>query len=252
VDGALPAVALLDPGACRGSIPRRVSGAARPAPARAWRCSCPARSSGLANNAGIGALIALSLLQRRFLRAAGGALAGATRARGLAAVDRGAVGGQEALRDRHPVRRLPVGRLAFSQGRLALTPLVALGGCAAADLRRRAARGALAWSVLRRSGCRSRSAPSRWPSAPPRLVPLPTDGERVRVAVVQGNVPRLGLDFNAQRAAVLSNHVAATRQLAATCAPAGRSARPGRVAGERLRHRPRSATRTPTTSSTPR
>lgn len=34
------------------------------------------------------------------------------------------------------------------------------------------------------------------------------------VAVVQGNVPRLGLDFNAQRRAVLDNHVRATIDLA--------------------------------------
>jgi apolipoprotein N-acyltransferase len=34
------------------------------------------------------------------------------------------------------------------------------------------------------------------------------------IAVVQGNVPRLGLDFNAQRAAVLNNHVQGTLQLA--------------------------------------
>lgn len=32
----------------------------------------------------------------------------------------------------------------------------------------------------------------------------------LRVAVVQGNVPRLGLDFNAQRQAVLNNHIEAT------------------------------------------
>jgi apolipoprotein N-acyltransferase len=34
------------------------------------------------------------------------------------------------------------------------------------------------------------------------------------VAVVQGNVPRLGLDFNAQRLAVLGNHLRETRRLA--------------------------------------
>ncbi|TDC28403.1 apolipoprotein N-acyltransferase, partial [Micromonospora sp. KC213] len=39
-------------------------------------------------------------------------------------------------------------------------------------------------------------------------------GRTVTVAVVQGNVPRLGLDFNAQRQAVLDNHVAATVALA--------------------------------------
>jgi apolipoprotein N-acyltransferase len=36
----------------------------------------------------------------------------------------------------------------------------------------------------------------------------------VTVAVVQGNVPRLGLDFNAQRRAVLDNHVEETLRLA--------------------------------------
>ena len=41
-----------------------------------------------------------------------------------------------------------------------------------------------------------------------------TTGE-VTVAAVQGNVPRLGLDFNAQRRAVLDNHVQRTHELAA-------------------------------------
>jgi apolipoprotein N-acyltransferase len=48
------------------------------------------------------------------------------------------------------------------------------------------------------------------------------------VAVVQGNVPRLGLDFNAQREAVLRNHVKATLALAAD-ARAGRVAKPDLV-----------------------
>lgn len=39
------------------------------------------------------------------------------------------------------------------------------------------------------------------------------DGEAT-VAVVQGNVPRAGLDFNSQRRAVLDNHVARTEELA--------------------------------------
>ncbi|MGH3831572.1 MAG: apolipoprotein N-acyltransferase, partial [Pseudonocardiaceae bacterium] len=47
-----------------------------------------------------------------------------------------------------------------------------------------------------------------------------SDGQVV-VAVVQGNVPRAGLDFNAQRRAVLDNHVARTLRLAADVA-AGR------------------------------
>lgn len=38
---------------------------------------------------------------------------------------------------------------------------------------------------------------------------------QVTVSAIQGNVPRLGLDFNAQRRAVLSNHVRVTEELAA-------------------------------------
>ncbi len=40
------------------------------------------------------------------------------------------------------------------------------------------------------------------------------DEPAVTIAAVQGNVPRLGLDFNAQRRAVLDNHVRQTLQLA--------------------------------------
>ena len=39
------------------------------------------------------------------------------------------------------------------------------------------------------------------------------DDRSITVAVVQGNVPRLGLEFNAQRRAVLDNHVRETLQL---------------------------------------
>lgn len=38
-------------------------------------------------------------------------------------------------------------------------------------------------------------------------------GPTVRVAAVQGNVPRMGLDFNAQRRAVLQNHVNETKRI---------------------------------------
>lgn len=41
-----------------------------------------------------------------------------------------------------------------------------------------------------------------------------TRGEYARVVAIQGNVPRLGLDFNAQRRAVLDNHLRVTAELA--------------------------------------
>jgi len=50
-------------------------------------------------------------------------------------------------------------------------------------------------------------------------IALPTDGTRVTVAMVQGDVPQAGLDFNAQRRAVLDNHIRGTLALAARRVP---------------------------------
>lgn len=49
----------------------------------------------------------------------------------------------------------------------------------------------------------------------PLAIPLPTDGREVSVGFVQGNVPQAGLEFNAERRAVLDNHVNGTELLAA-------------------------------------
>src|SRR5699024_4183333 len=46
-------------------------------------------------------------------------------------------------------------------------------------------------------------------------LPSMDDGPQLTVAAVQGNVPRLGLSFNAQRRAVLDMHVKRTVELAA-------------------------------------
>jgi apolipoprotein N-acyltransferase len=51
------------------------------------------------------------------------------------------------------------------------------------------------------------------------------DDQAITVAAVQGNVPRLGLDFNAQRRAVLDNHVRETMALAEDVR-AGKAPRP--------------------------
>jgi apolipoprotein N-acyltransferase len=137
---------------------------------------------------------------------------------------------QEALRDRTPFGGFPWGRLAFSQADSPLLGLAALGGAPLVtaavglvgglvalavrsaldgDLRRpatvRPVAGALAVAIV---ACVA-PAPLLWGDA------RPADGTpTVRVAVVQGNVPRLGLGFNAQRRAVLDNHVNATIELA--------------------------------------
>lgn len=46
-------------------------------------------------------------------------------------------------------------------------------------------------------------------------IPVPTAGTPLRVVGIQGNVPTVGLEFNAQRRAVLDNHVKTTAEAAA-------------------------------------
>jgi len=136
--------------------------------------------------------------------------------------------GQEALRDRIPFGGFPWGRLAFSQGDSALTPLVAVGGAPLLTFVVALLAGTLAWSVLQVRRLPVAVVAVALAAGAAALVPLPTAGETARVAVVQGNVPRLGLGFNDQRAAVLANHVEATRQLAADVR-AGRQEQPDLV-----------------------
>ncbi|PRY32888.1 apolipoprotein N-acyltransferase [Pseudosporangium ferrugineum] len=128
---------------------------------------------------------------------------------------------QEALRDRAPFGGFPWGRLAFAQDDAPALRLAVAGGAPLVTFAVAAAGGALvalAWRSWR---------PRTWlpaagfavvlaalvagPAFVPTARPAPAT---TTVAVVQGNVPRLGLDFNAQRAAVLLNHVRATERLA--------------------------------------
>jgi apolipoprotein N-acyltransferase len=157
---------------------------------------------------------------------------------------------QEALRDRTPFGGFPWGRLAFSQGDSPLLRLAALGGAPLVTFAVGAVGGLLALAVLAlrasvdRSdgGARRTDGDTRRVAAavgalalvavplPPTVAAGPTFAaapppDTVRVAVIQGNVPRLGLEFNAQRRAVLDNHVNATLALAADVA-AGRAQRP--------------------------
>lgn len=64
--------------------------------------------------------------------------------------------------------------------------------------------------------------------AGPLLVPVPTSGPTVQVLAIQGDVPTAGLDFNAQRRAVLDHHVRQTL-LAAQEVAAGRRPQPALV-----------------------
>jgi apolipoprotein N-acyltransferase len=159
--------------------------------------------------------------------------------------------GQEALRDRVPFGGFPWGRLAFSQGDSPALRFAALGGAPLVTFAVALCSGMLAlaaWRVVeaRRFGRPGIAVPSSQAETIPRrtvatvgiaiaglaVVPLgfavplhAPDGRPVQVAIVQGNVPRLGLEFNAQRRAVLDNHVRATLALAAQVA-AGRVPKP--------------------------
>jgi apolipoprotein N-acyltransferase len=140
---------------------------------------------------------------------------------------------QEALRDRAPFGGFPWGRLAFSQADSPMLRWAAVGGAPLVTFGVAAVGGLLALTALSVPRARQTALAGATALALtflPLAVPLasPADGRPVSVAIVQGNVPRLGLDFNAQRRAVLDNHVAATVALAADVT-AGRARRPDLV-----------------------
>lgn len=151
---------------------------------------------------------------------------------------------QEALRSRTPFGGFPWARLAFSQTDGPLLGVASLGGAPAVTALVSLVGGLLAVALTaapdllpiahllggagqaRRGGQATGGEPA--PAATgavllaalvvtfaPAVIPRPTDGVReVQVAAVQGNVPAPGLDFNAERRAVLDNHARATTALA--------------------------------------
>jgi apolipoprotein N-acyltransferase len=146
--------------------------------------------------------------------------------------------GQEALRDRTPFGGFPWGRLAFSQDESPLLGLAALGGAPLVTFAVALGGGllvTLAWRDWRRPAGQWRPLAGLAATLAALLAVGPAvpagvrgAGDTVTVAIVQGNVPRLGLDFNAQRQAVLDNHVDATLKLAEQVA-AGDQRRPDLV-----------------------
>ena len=140
---------------------------------------------------------------------------------------------QEWARDRVPFHGFPWGRLAFSQTHGPLLPLAALGGavlmtftaalvaaCLAA-LATRPTLAAIATAAVVLGASLGGAAAVSTPTAG-----TTTGGaSHAVVALVQGNVPRLGLDEFAQRRAVTANHLAETQALAADVA-AGRVPKP--------------------------
>ncbi len=138
--------------------------------------------------------------------------------------------GEEAVRARVPWHGFPWGRLGFGLADSPYLHLAALGGPVLMGFAAALTGTLLAAATLRAIAARSTGHGPRHAARPvviagagavaltglPLLVALPgPGGPDVRVAVIQGNVPRLGLDFNAQRRAVLRNSAARTSELAA-------------------------------------
>ncbi|GAC1443787.1 MAG: apolipoprotein N-acyltransferase [Mycobacteriales bacterium] len=173
------------------------------------------------------AWFALAALEAGFFVPLGAGLAVVTRLPGWPLWAAALWVGEEALRDRLPFGGFPWGRLAFSQGHTALTPLAAFGGAPLVTFAVAALGSALVAAVLRKALPTAVALASVVLLTAP-MVPTPSAGRPVTVAVVQGNVPRLGLAAFAQRAAVLNNSAGATHDLAAAVR-AGRQPRPDLV-----------------------
>ncbi|WP_025274595.1 apolipoprotein N-acyltransferase [Haloglycomyces albus] len=165
--------------------------------------------------------IFLSALQALFIGLLGAALAASSRL-----IDRHvalwplaiALGwsGQEALRDRQPFGGFPWGRLAFSQADGPLVNYAWLAGAPIVSFIVAIIAGYLLLLLWRRRIVAPLAVSAALIAGGlvlPNLAQEP-GGDTVNVAVVQGNVPRIGLDFNAQRRAVLDNHVRGTLDLA--------------------------------------
>ncbi|MGV9711333.1 apolipoprotein N-acyltransferase [Gordonia sp. NPDC003424] len=140
----------------------------------------------------------------------------------------------EALRSSFPFGGFPWGRAAFSQIDGPLLPLASVVGAPGLSAAVALLGSSIAWLVLLvvravRTGEHHRPGFVRaaaigvvlvlvGPIVAIAVTPATVDrnvaATTTRVAAVQGNVPRLGLDFNSQRRAVLDNHVRTTMQLA--------------------------------------
>ncbi|MDO0929006.1 apolipoprotein N-acyltransferase [Streptomyces sp. TG1A-8] len=149
----------------------------------------------------------------------------------------------EALRARVPFRGFPWGKVAFGQADGVFLPLAAVGGTPVLGFgvvlcgfglyeAGRLVAGRRGARAVRRSAATaavlSVAVPVVGAVAARALVSDRAEDGTATVAVIQGNVPRSGLEFNAQRRAVLDYHARETLKLAADVR-AGRTARPDYV-----------------------
>lgn len=129
----------------------------------------------------------------------------------------------ESVRGSWPWGGFPWGSLAFGHADGPLLALASLGGArflGAAIAASGFALGLVVLVALRRPRVITAVAPFAVPAALFAAAGVvvapgsPGAAESLRVAVIQGNVPRLGLEFASQRAAVLANHLEETHRLA--------------------------------------
>ncbi|MCZ2850907.1 apolipoprotein N-acyltransferase [Modestobacter sp. VKM Ac-2978] len=181
--------------------------------------------------------LALAVFEALYFALLGGALAATSRLPAWPLWAAALWVGAEALRGRQPLGGFPWGRLGFSQADGPFTALAAYGGVPLVGFAVALTGTLLAAGLVglhratrrpgtaRRAGRRVAALALVGALAVPLvgvLAELPLAGSSLTaggpdrtVAVIQGNVPRAGLDFNAQRRAVLDNHANQTLELAA-------------------------------------
>jgi apolipoprotein N-acyltransferase len=146
---------------------------------------------------------------------------------------------QELLRDRIPFGGFPWGRLAFSQAESPLKWFAAMGGAPLVTFAVAVAGGALATAPRALRPIRLRPLATAlgvavlvpllglllsWPLGPAGY----SSGRTLTIAVIQGGLPDLGLQFESRAEQVLDNHVQQTMRLAADI-DSGKVARPDLV-----------------------
>jgi apolipoprotein N-acyltransferase len=198
--------------------------------------------------------LALAVVQSLYFAVLGAAAATTSRLPGWPVWAAALWVADEAVRGRWPLGGFPWGRLGFSQVEGPFTAIAAYGGVPLVSFAVALTGALLAAAMLalgrllrssraggegtRTTGVRAAVLTVVGVLAVPVIgtvagLPLAggslTEGGPTRtVAVIQGNVPRAGLDFNAQRRAVLDNHATQTHELAAAVAR-GEAAQPDLV-----------------------
>ncbi|EFF89704.1 LOW QUALITY PROTEIN: apolipoprotein N-acyltransferase, partial [Streptomyces sp. e14] len=214
--------------------PRSVS-ATSSASASCCRCWC-----GRAWEVGPGPWLALVLIEAVFVALVGVGIAAVSQLPAAPVWAAAVWIAGEAVRARVPFHGFPWGKVAFGQADGMFLPLAAVGGTPVlgfavvlcgfglGEAVRLAVHGRRT-RTLRRSAAAaallSVAVPVVGAVAARSLVSDKAENGTATVALVQGNVPRAGLEFNAQRRAVLDYHARETARLAADVR-AGKTARP--------------------------